>query len=431
MVVNQKSPVTSSNSPEFKGKRPLIKPKRIVFFAVFVLLYLLSGVISMWGKIPYNMGLVSAFVIPLIFLYRIKPTRILVAYILLAVAVVLSGLLNQSSPFEITLFMRTLVFSFLMYFLIDITMRPDNMKTTIRLCVAIAVIQLPIIIFQQLTYNSLPVHLRAGLILVDFDFGTFNYKGDAAMSFFMTLVIAYLLFYNDRNHVVRHKWPIIAWLTITVLFVNAEIVKVILVFVWAAYLLFRFSPRRVLLAIAAMTLILGSLSITGISDEIWAELTKKFTINTTKNAARSERFLAGDYSRGAAFEFYLTNDFSLLGDGPSKYYNALTSTFTRGNNGHTLTFYAEVGFLGWLLSILIFYLIAFQKGSWRRNPRNGRIKVPWFSVVIFIALLMLSITQHVMNDISIMLIFMIIAKASIFSRLPDNSHNSIALTGEG
>ncbi len=396
------------------------KPKKTVFVLVFALVFLLSGLITLTGVIQYSMGLVSFLIIPLLFLFRIKITRVILAYVLLAAVILLSGLINQSTPLETLLFMRTLIFSFLIYALVELYLRTWNVTRVLRFCVLIGVIQLPIIFIQRFLYGQLPPRILVNVDQIDFDFGTFNFKGDYAMAFFISLIVAYLLFVDEKSFIIRgkKKWVILAWLTITVLVANAEIVKLIIGFVWLVYLVVRLNSRRAFFVIGALTIVVGILIVAGFSDEIWNDLNTTMRTNTTVDLDRHENFIQGNYSRGAAFRYYLANGPNFLGDGPSKYYNALTSTYSRGNHGHTLTFYAEVGLLGWLSSLLILYLFAFHKGAWIGNKRSGRIQIPWFSIVIFISILMLSITNHVMNDIGIMMVYLIVAKANTFGSPP-------------
>jgi len=63
--------------------------------------------------------------------------------------VLLSALYNHSSLMSVVLFMRILGFSYLMYKLVDLYIRPDNIVPIVRLCVTIAMFQLPVILLQR------------------------------------------------------------------------------------------------------------------------------------------------------------------------------------------------------------------------------------------------------------------------------------------
>ncbi len=410
-----------------KGKKPLlINPKQIVFYTVFFFVFCFSGVIIMSGMIPYRMGFVSFLVIPLIILYGFKITRVVIVYALLTGIIFLSGIINGSSFLEILLFMRILIFSFLIFVLVEMYVNSKNIARIMRLCVVIALIQLPVVIIQKMLYTRLPARLIAQVSSIDFGFGTFNFKADAQMAFFVTLVIAFLLFVDRKNQIVRRKWLVLLWLTLTVIIMNAEIVKIIVFTVWAFYLIRFLNIKTIVYVTILLIVAFVGLYFAGIFDDLVNNFARSIALNSPFNEAKREAFLAGDYGRGAAVGYYLTSDVLVFGDGPSKYYDVLSSTYSRGNMGHAFTIYSEIGLIGWILSMVIFYLFAFQKGSWRRNLANGRIMIPWFSILIFICLIILSFTTHVMNDISVMLSYLLIAKAGVLCTIQSSSGEQLS-----
>jgi hypothetical protein len=390
------------------GKHPAAALlKRITFYSVFLLVFCLSGLLTVVGirlGISYRMGLVSALVLPLVLLYGIKINRIVLAYAALAGVVFLSGLANHSSLIEVLLFLRTLGFSYLIYRLVEIYVRPDNIVHIIRLCVLVALIQLPIIMLQQLAYGQLPDWLQNNVFLIDFGFGTFNFKGDAPMAFFLTLLVTFLLFDNRRNYIVRFKWPVLFWLTLTIMVANAEGVKLIAMMVWGIYLVTHLKARAIVYSILVALLIITGLWSVGLLDKIWSNFTYNLSTNTQVDLSRQDAFLSGNYARGSAIAYYLSTDILWLGDGPSRYSDVFSRELYRGNTGHIFTFYSEVGLLGWLLSMVVFFLIAFP-------GRQLRFRKHWVSLLIFAAVLMLSFTTEIMNDVSVVLIYCIIAKS--------------------
>jgi len=390
------------------GWHILINPRRIVFYLVFFLVFCFSGLLTIFtimrGGFQYRMGLVSALVIPLLLIYGIKVKRVSVAYVALACVVFLSGLYNHSSLREIVLFMRTLGFSYLMYRLVEIYIRPDNIARIIRLCVTVAMIQLPLVVLQQLAYDHIPASVKADLILIDFDFGTFNFKGDAPMTFFLTLIVIFLLFDHKRNYIIRRRWTVLFWLTLTVLIANAELSKLIIALVWGIYLARYLSLNTIIYSAMVLLIIVGVLAPLGLFREIWSDFIRSLYNNTRFTPTKEEVFLAGNYGRGSGVAYYLSRDILWLGEGPSRYYDVFTRTRFRGNTGHIFTFYSEIGLLGWLLSVLMFFLIAFP-------GRGSRIRMHWVSLLSFMSIQLLSFTTQVMNDISVVLIYCIMAKS--------------------
>ena len=389
----------------------IFKPKKVVFYTILILTFLLSGLITILHFIPYRMGLVSALIIPLILLYGIKIDRVLIAFIVLAILIGLSALYNHSSILELVIFLRILGFSFLIYYLVEIYIDQNTISKVIRLCVLIAIIQLPIILLQQVFYTQLPARLTLGISHIDFDFGTFN-ANDAPLAIFSTLIVVFLLFDKKHNYIIRYKWPIALWLTLTVFIVNAEIIKFIIVLVWTIYLVRYLNIKIFVSSLLLFTVILSILFMAGILDQIWGDFTYSFRSNTSVGQLQEEAFLSGAYSRGAAISYYINQGIKWFGDGPSKYFNVFSNIRMRGNTGHIFTFYSEVGLLGWLASVAIFFMIAFPGSGWR-------IRVSWVGLLSFVAVMMLSFTAQVMNDISIFLIYCIIQKSHLIPSSTD------------
>lgn len=386
----------------------IVGPVRTVFYTVFFLVFCFSGLLTtlsivLTGREYYRMGLVSLLAAPLLVLYGIKVDSVFVAYGTLALATLASGLDNGSSLAEVLLFGRILVFSYLSYFLVDLYLRPSNGRKVFRWCIAIAVVQLPIILAQRYFYDHLPSGLKTRIIFTDIGFGTFNYKGDAAMAFFLVMLVILLLFDTKRNFAIRLKWPIVLWLTLTVLVANAELVKLIIALVWAVYIITHFHVRTIIYVTLAAFVLLGTLQAWGFLDQIYENLTHSFATNISVGSVAQSRFLAGRYGRGAAIAYYWSRGLSLLGDGPSAYYNPVDRSRVLGNTGHIFTFYGEVGLVGWLLSVYVFLLIAF--------PRyRGRRRFTWVSLLSFLAVQLLTFTTQAMNDVSVMLAYCIVTR---------------------
>lgn len=379
---------------------PLLRPTRAIFWIVFVLVFLLSGLLSMLDIIPYRMGVVSFLVLPLFLIHKIRWDRVLISYALLALVVAFSALLNNSSPTELFLFMRTLIFSYLVYFLVNVSISEKNVAWVIRLCVWIGVIQFPIVFLQQMLFERLPAWLLDGVSKTDFDFGTFNFKGDAPMAFFLILIVIFLLFNRQRRYIIKHRFFVVVWLTLTVLFMNSQVNKIIIMGVWLVYIFYRLNPKRILYFCATLAIVLGLMAATGILQPIVQEL--RYSITTNINTQKTTTFQSGGYGRGAAFAYYLSQDIKWFGDGPSKYYDPVTRGYVLGNTGHILTFYAEVGLLGTVLSYITFYFMQRSKRPW--------LSLSIIDILSIGAIIALSIVIPVMNDISVVLAYAIFSK---------------------
>jgi len=390
----------------------------LIFYTVFFLVFCLSGLLSFLSILkgfPYRMGLVSILVLPLIFLYGIRINKVFISYVLLTAIILLSGFYNGISVQGILLFMRTLIFSYLILRLVEIYLRPANIHRVLNWCIIISILQLPVVILQRISFTHWPAIVRANIDRLDIAFGTFNFKGDAAMAFFLTSIIIFLLFDGKHPYRIQYKWIILGWLTLTIYICNAEVMKITVSLVWAVYFFTHAKTKIILYSVVLFLCIFGLLVVSGIFNQVWSRFWYNLQTNTQLTSEREQSFLSGNYARGTAIAYYFNQKIKLLGDGPSSYYNVFTRTRVLGNTGHIFTFYSEVGLLGWLASTAIFILIAFP-------IHRGRITISWVSLLIFLSIQLLSFTSEIMNDVSIVLTYCIITKAYLIF-----AHNHLAI----
>lgn len=85
----------------------------------------------------------------------------------------------------------------------------------------------------------------------------------------------------------------------------------------------------------------------------------------------------------------------ISGNGPSASYDPVSRIHFRGNTGHGLIFYGEVGLIGLIVSYWILYRIAI-----RRKGDSSE-----FAVLYLLVIVGLSITTSILSDASIMLAF--------------------------
>jgi hypothetical protein len=316
-------------------------------------------------------------------------------------------------------FLRILVFSYLMYYLVEVYVNEKNIRNIIKLCVIIAVIQLPVIIIQQMTYDYLPDRLTQGFLRLrwDFAFGTFRF-GDSALNLFINLILIFMLFDKRGNYFARYKLFLVFWLSATVLFSSSEISKITLGLIWFVYFTLHLKRKTTiylgLLLLIMLLLFIGS----GLMSEMMTPVVTALSQAVNDfGPERVELYLEGRYARGAALYYFFTNDLLLLGDGPSKYTDPISGERLRGNMGHIYTFYSEIGLIGWLLSVYIYFVIAFRSGK-------GRLRLSVFTILLFLSVQILSFTNNIMNDISVVFIYCIMAKTYLLPVPPSSSINS-------
>ena len=390
---------------------------RTIFWIVFYLCFWLSGVLTMASMVllpfDYRMGLASLLVLPLFLHFRIKLNAVTVGYVVLVLIALISGVINDSPLRNIALFLRIPFFSFLIYHLVEICAAPTFMLRVLRLCVPLSLVQLPVLLLQRAFYSYLPAEVSASVHPIDFDFGTFNFKGDSKMAFFLVMMTIFLLFNRQRFMVTRWPGLLAIWATATVMLANSEIAKVAAAMVWGFFFLTKlnrkFAWRLLIGVVIALSLFIMTEQATTIVDKVVVNL-QRVARDLNGNPAAVERYLNGGYSRGGAIYFYLNNDLLWFGDGPARYTNPINRERMRGDVGHIFSFYSEIGLLGLLTSLLILALIVFHVRGWR--VRKGFQPLLMYGVaLIFI------FTLQFMNDISVVLAYCIFAKSHLLAHI--------------
>lgn len=384
---------------------------KTIFYIAYLFLFCIGGFLAFVG-VPFRMAYVSLLVIMLIPLYGMPFDRITKLFLVLVMVIIASGIVNRSSIRETLLFLRFVITPFAMYYLVKIFLSPHNIKKIINISITLGMIQLPVVIFQRLSYNWLIGYsaFPGGISHIDFNFGTFYVKCDPAMSFFLMGLILFLLFDNKHNYFVRHRIFKAIWFSLAIMVANSIICHLMLMGIWAYYFLSGLSIKTLVQAGLVVVVAVGLFSYFSWT-ELWTELAGKAVSKITfQNVGNLDRFLEGGYSRTAAVLYYLNEPLKLLGDGPSRYYDPLTRTRLLGNTGHVLTFYGELGLIGLFVSYWIMYRIAKRKRG--NSPEMARL--------YFLVAVLLTATTSVMSDASIMLSYNLflstdmIRKMSIF-----------------
>ncbi len=367
---------------------------RYVFYITYVLLFLIGGTIAALGIIPFRPFHVSALALLLVLLYGIRLDRVTRLFVFFTLLIIFSGIINGSSLKQIFYFLRFVIVPYSMYYLIRIYINQQNIKKIINLSIILAMLQLPVVLIQRIFYTQLISLSVIPIEPVDFTTGTFYVKADPALSIFLFGLILFLLFDPKHNYFVRNRMFKAAWFSLTILLSNSMISQLMLFGVWAYYLLRGKKIWAVFsVGLASLALVITLYYLGATQQWLWqlSYVTRQFSI---KEVAEEEIFLMGGYSRGAAILYYLSRPLSLIGDGPSKYYDPLTRTYLLGNKGQIFNFYGEVGLIGLLLGYAILHAMAYRRGS--------SVRTRWLYFLIAVGL---TITSNVQADASVMLAY--------------------------
>ena len=358
------------------------------------------------GIIPFRYSLVYLLPFFLIPMYGIRFDMVTKSFVLLALVIIVSGIVNGSDIMEILIFFRYLIIPFSMYYLAIIHIRGKNIVKLIKLSIFVAMIQLPVVIIQRLFYRQLIPLSAVDVIPMDFNFGTFFIKNDPAMSMFLIGVILFVLFDNKNNYFIKRRHLIAVWLTITILLANAIITHFIIIGIWGYYLLRSISVKRLSQVLAAGMIVVGTFYYSGhLDDWILRIKAAASTIEIVDIEKSEDLFFQGGYARAAAIIYYINQPIKILGDGPSKYWSPITG-YILGNQGHAFTFYSEVGIIGLLLS----YWILFQMTRWKWRSSSAIAK-PYF-----VSIVALTATTQVIMDPAIILAYNIFLSTNLISQ---------------
>ncbi|MCH7536090.1 MAG: hypothetical protein IH948_10200 [Bacteroidetes bacterium] len=381
---------------------------KLIFYTAFGLFYYIGGLLAFVG-VPFRMAFVSPLALLLVPLYGLRLDKVTWLFLLMALVTVASGISNGSSGMQILLFFRFVITPFAMYYLAKVFLSPRNMNKVLNISIMLGMIQLPVVLFQRLSFDWLINYsaFPSGISQLDFNFGTFYVKDDSAMSFFLIGLILFLLFENKRNYFVSHRMFRAVWFSLSILVANSKVSHFMLIGIWAYYVL-QGRSFKTLLQVGLITGVIAGIFTFFSWNKYWID-SSSHTVQEIihQDTGNIETFLGGGYSRAAAILYYMNEPLSLLGDGPSRYYDPVSRTHIIGNTGHALIFYGEVGLIGLILSYWILYRIAVR----RKGDSSD------FTRLYFLVIVGLSATTSIMSDASIMLAFNIFMRSKLINRI--------------
>jgi len=381
-----------------------------IFWITFILSFLATRPLIVITNGRYRIGLV-VFMLGLILVLsqlRLINRQLLLSIALLGIVAVISGVINHSSLVQIIAFSRIPLTAYLVYYLVAVYLTDENrVQRVFRIMYWIALVQLPILILQRISYPYLPSQLKFSVLqgqlsTVDFAMGTFD--GDAHMTFFLIALLILLLFYDQIGNIVKHKWFMAIWLTLTIFVGNSQIQQLVTVIVWFIYLLSHLKLKNLIIIGLGIALLVGAMNYLNQTGVLTFAPFKHTMVRATRlfsetgRQERIDKFLAGQQARDGAIYYYLEQDIKWIGDGPGRYYDTATRERTLGSWGHLFTFYAEVGVIGLLISLLVFFVIAFPLSI---TGSKVTLSISWVQVTMFISILILSLARYPMNTIPI------------------------------
>lgn len=415
-----------------------INPGAWLFWIIFLLSCLMTRILDIALLGLFRTGAVVLISSALFIIYRHKIVNRPLVFLALVFSgfIALSASANTRPLLQFIAFVRIPLTAYLIYFVVhSYLINSSRVRKVFRLMYIVGFLQLPVLVIQRLSYPVLPDRLIAavgGGLLTENDFSTGTFQGDGAMTFFLLTLLILLLFWGQVNSIVKRKWWLAFWFSLTVLVANSQIQYITLVFIWITFLVVRFNPKvtfGVIVVFLIVFSVLGWLFQTGILTFSPVDYTIE-RIETEIDSIRSpvarqreiDRFLAGKHARVGAVYYFLGQPLKWIGDGPGVYYNTVTRKRTLGVWGHVYTFYAEVGLIGLTLSMLFFLIVAFPLVI---NASGIKLRIGLVPLMIFIAMVILTFAKYPMNNTPMIFTYCVVLIG--YQRLSSPKYLSLAL----
>lgn len=376
----------------------------LAFWVIFALNYLYLNrilVVITYERFRLGIFILSISLLVILLSQRVVKNSILAySIITLSGIILISAWINQIPFLQFLAFFRIPIIVYLIYNIVVCYFNTDKrVIRVLQIFYIIAALQLPIIAFQRYAYTWLPSSLIYITSLTDFGTGTFS--GDTAMAFALIGLVILLLFNNKVKKIIKQRWLLAAWLSLTILFSNSQIHHVTIGLVWVIYFLSHMKARDLIIGCSILLVVTGMIVLTSQSNL----MTYPFLYNTIAQISNISSvldeninydvFFSGGHDRIAAISYYIHQPIKLIGDGPGSVYDTSSGQRTVGGWGHFFTFYAEVGLLGYLFSILIFFVIAFPIIMMKSSLR---IRTSWVGALMFLSIFIVTFVKYPMGD---------------------------------
>ena len=373
-----------------------------IFFSYILLVFLLSGFLEMLSGGIYRQSHAIILVVILSFFYKPRFNMASILALFLSGQIVLSGVIGYSSGEDIVLFLRGPIFVLLTYHAINGWLRnhTQDVEKLWVILFGIGVLQLPIIILQTVFWQQMTAYIPGGVSNVDVGFGTFPVKADYSMTFFLGMLVFVLLFGGVKLANQKWRYFLLVWYTLTVLVANSQVMQLALILLWIVYILFHLRPQFILFSLVGIAVL--SIAIFVLRQNEWMPLSLSATFSALQDQIQGN-VNTGGFSRGATFYELFSTQIDWIGKGPGYYYSVLNRQVVGLDiQGHLLTYYAEIGMIGLLISYALLWSIAKPVYI---NKRSIYLNVS--ASTTFLVIVILSSTSYVLNQLPILSIYIL------------------------
>lgn len=349
------------------------------FYVIILLTFLIGGALQF--LLNFSNTILTLFLSSIMFtnyvLYvivknKIKFNFVIISFICYVFVIITSSIFNKSDIISTCVY---LIFAFLplsvyLFFTINKKEGYISQKIIYKSILTVALIQFPIILFQENFYNYIILlkNNSQHIAYVDFQFGSFMLKSDHSLGCFLLLTIISLIFnfFNIKNYI-KYSYLIAIYLSLTILISESNITKLLLVITWGVFFLLKirkivakslFSKRVfIVLSVLLISLTLYNLrNIEYITSRVGGVIDNHFTPEKSvlffeKGTAKREQIVIA-----AATELKP----KIIGEGPYYYFDIKTGKFKNTIHFSQLIWtYFDLGLIG--LGIVIFYVLSIVK----------------------------------------------------------------------
>lgn len=351
-------------------KISLGKFHQLIFITIYVLALFFTGSLQFFIGVPYV--LISFIIVSLLSLAVVvylpkwnfrKWDIVVILGILYAFLIVFSGIINQSDFIHILIYLIFPILPTFFYIFIKsgILERAFFRRRLSLLILYTACIQLPVLLFQRLSFDFLYDFNRSGqaLIEVDFWFGTFPFKADHALGLFLLFTILNIYWNNKKLNLTRFPWLVMIWLAITIFLTDSKITQLMLsgLFIVHAY---NAVPRNIKI-LGMVTVIIAFFTAIFFLQKIpilrweYEYAQRAYTLQHSKSTYES-----GIYARRLNIVIYYLNfrPLTLTGEGPYDYFDFKNGQFKHTHHFSQLIWtYNDLGLLGLIIVVLMMFFL--------------------------------------------------------------------------
>lgn len=353
---------------------------RMVFFIQFWLVFMIGGTLQVIGVVTKTKLTIILSAISFLYFFvsafiNKRLRRPAVYFIAAAVAfiIVLSWQQNHCSTVD---FLGSLLLIFIplcFYFSTTQFIRFGQIKSLLKLCLVISVIQLPVMVLQRVFYQYIAALSHEGVPYIDIAYGTFFFKDDHALGFFLLCLIVFVLFNKNTRFVVPYKLGFLAWWVLTIFATNSKLSGVLCVIILSSYIsqklfhLLKLNIFRRNAFYVACTLV--AFMTIGIVAMVNTGLIKNDRLYEAYDRIESQIEREHPVPRYGPLVKFVVEPVSLLGKGLFSYYNPITKQWgIRGGHSQWYSIYYNFGVLGLIAVFTLLLMMALKvdtlPGEW-------------------------------------------------------------------